>query len=124
MWDKIKGALGFLGGLAPLLGKIPGVLDLLGGLLRVGINEEDAQAVRNAKAEWLEASNAIRALLDEVDEVFEAAELAVDEASDGGKSVTYNELKAALQETKDVPAKVKTAGDQLEDVYQRLRDLA
>ena len=124
MWDKIKGAFSFLGVLGPLMAKIPGILDLLGGLLRVGLREEDAQAIRDASAEWAEASRALRLLLDEADQVFLAVEQAVDEASEGGKTITYNEIKAALAETKDIPPAVKTASNQLSDVYLKLKNLA
>ena len=124
MLDKIAGLFGKLKFLGPILSQVPTILDLLGGLLRVGMAKEDAETVREACAEWAEARHAIKVLLEEADEVFLAVAAAVDDAGDGGKSITFDEIKVAAREAKDIGPAAAEATKQLGEVYGKLKTLA
>ena len=124
MFDKIKSAFGFLGGLAPYLIKLTGIVDLLAGLIKVGMANEDAATVEKACAEWAEASAAVRNVLDEADEAFLAVAAAVSDAGPGGKDITYEEIKTALSQAKDVGPAMQEANHQLGDVLDELKKLA
>ena len=124
MFDKIKAAFGFLGGLAPYLIKLTGIVDLLAGLIKVGMAKDDAATVGKACDEWFEASAAVRLVLDQADEAFLAVKAAVDPAGAGGDDITYEEIKIALAEAKDVGPAMQEANHQLGDVLDELKKLA
>ena len=124
MLSKIKAAFGFLGGLAPYLIKLTGIVDLLSGLIKVGMAKDDAATVEKACAEWAEASAAVRNVLDQADEAFLAIAAAVSDAGESGKDITYSEIKAVLIEAKDVGPAMVEANHQLGDVLDELKKLA
>ncbi len=124
MLGKLKAAYGFLGGLGPTVLKLTGILELLSQLIRVKLKDSKAEDVSQACDEWFEASAAIRIVLKEADEAFLAVKAAVDGAGDGGTSITYNEIKDALSEAKDVGPVIIDANRQLGDVLKVLKKLA
>jgi hypothetical protein len=124
MFDKIKSAFGFLAGLPGWLVKLTGIVDLLSGIIKVGMARDDASKVEEACNQWAEASEAVRAVLDEADQAFIVVKAAVNEAGDGGKDITYNEIKIALSEAKDVGPAMLEANHQLGDVLDELKKLA
>ena len=124
MLDKVAGLLSKLKFLGPLVAQVPGIADLIGKIMRIGLAKEDAETVRTACAQWAEASDAIRRVLDEADDVFLAAASAVDEAGDGGSSITFAEIKAAAHEAKDIGPAAAEATQKLGDVYKKLKELA
>ena len=62
-------------------------------------------------------------MLAEADEAFLAVKAAVDEAGDSGTSITYDEIKVALGEAKDVGPVIQEANHQLGDVLDVLKKL-
>ena len=124
MLKKLKGAFGFLAGLAPHLVKLTGIMQLLGSLINVKIAAGDSEAITAACLAGHEATAAARVMLDEADQAFDAVAAAVDPDGPGGTAMTYEEIKGALLEAKDVAPAGIEVGRKFDAVLDQLKKLA
>ena len=92
-------------------------------IVRISISSGSATSLKAACDEWLEASAAVRKVLDEADDVVNAARDTVEEDGEAGAAVTLNEVKKVIDQAKEVGPAMVIALKQIYDVIKQLRRL-